>query len=394
MEHTIEIAEFLLLIAAIVGVLARRLRIPYSVGLVLAGIALAFVPYSADLPLTRDLIFTTLLPPLVFEAAFQLPWKPLRRDLPVILLLATIGVLLAAALTAVGMHYVAGWPWFAAVVFGVLIAATDPVSVIAAFKESGIHGRLRILMEAESLFNDGTAAVGFGIAVAFALGEHSSVFGVIRTLIVTVGGGVASGALVAGCILLMAGRTEDHLIQLTFTTVAAYGSFLLAEYFHLSGILATLTAGIMLANIGPLGTITSKGRESVEAFWEYAAFVANSLIFLLLGLQLAHQKFSDSWVPAVAAIVIVILGRALAVYPICWLFSRSSLRVEWEHQNLLFWGGLRGALALALALGLPLEMPLRYEITNVSFAVVAASIFLQGLTIQPLLRKVVPQERG
>jgi Na+:H+ antiporter len=280
------------------------------------------------------------------------------------------------------------------VVFGVLIAATDPVSVIAAFKESGIHGRLRILMEAESLFNDGTAAVGFGIAVAFALGEHSSVFGVIRTLIVTVGGGVASGALVAGCILLMAGRTEDHLIQLTFTTVAAYGSFLLAEYFHLSGILATLTAGIMLANIGPLGTITSKGRESVEAFWEYGAFVANSLIFLLLGLQLAHQKFSDSWVPAVAAIVIVILGRALAVYPICWLFSRSSLRVEWAHQNLLFWGGLRGALALALALGLPLEMPLRYEITNVSFAVVAASIFLQGLTIQPLLRKVVPQEHA
>jgi CPA1 family monovalent cation:H+ antiporter len=99
-------------------------------------------------------------------------------------------------------------------------------------------------------------------------------------------------------------------------------------------------------------------------------------------------------VPAVAAIVIVILGRALAVYPICWLFSRSSLRVEWAHQNLLFWGGLRGALALALALGLPLEMPLRYEITNVSFAVVAASIFLQGLTIQPLLRKVVPQEHA
>ena len=392
MGHTIEIAEFLLLVAAIVGVLARRLRIPYSVGLVLAGIALAFVPYSAGLPLTRDLIFTTLLPPLVFEAAFQLPWKPLRRDLPVILLLATAGVLLAAALTTVGMHYVAGWPWLAALVFGVLIAATDPVSVIAAFKECGIHGRLRILMEAESLFNDGTAAVAFGMAVALALGQHSSAFEIARTLIVTVGGGIASGALVAGAILLLAGSTEDRLIELTFTTVAAYGSFLLAEHFHLSGILATVTAAIMLGNIGPLGAITARGREAVEAFWEYAAFVANSLIFLLLGLQLAQQRFSALWLPAAAAVVMVILGRALAVYPICWLFSRSALRVEAEHQNLLFWGGLRGALALALALGLPIEMPLRDDIITISFAVVASSIFLQGLTIPPLLRKVAARK--
>src|SRR5450432_699577 len=286
MGHTIEIAEFLLLIAAIVGVLARRLRIPYSVGLVLAGIVLAFVPYSSGLPLTRELIFDTLLPPLVFEAAFQLPWKPLRSDLAVILLLATVGVLLAAAFTTVGMHYAAGWPWLAALVFGVLIAATDPVSVIAAFKECGIHGRLRILMEAESLFNDGTAAVAFGIAVALALGQHSSAFEIARTLVVIVGGGSASGVLLAGAILLLAGSTEDRLIELTFTTVAAYGSFLLAEHFHLSGILATVTAAIMLGNLGSLGAITARGREAVEAFWEYAAFVANSLIFLLLGLQL------------------------------------------------------------------------------------------------------------
>jgi CPA1 family monovalent cation:H+ antiporter len=392
--HTIEIAEFLLLVAAIVGLLARSLRIPYSVGLVLAGIALAFVPYSAGLPLTRDLIFTTLLPPLVFEAAFQLSWKPLRRDLPVILLLATAGVLLAAALTTVGMHYVAGWPWVAAMVFGALIAATDPVSVIAAFKECGIHGRLRILMEAESLFNDGTAAVAFGIALALAIGQPSSMFEIARTLVVVVGGGIASGAVVAGCILLLSGRTDDHLIELTFTTVAAYGSFLLAEHFHLSGILATVTAAIMLGNIGPLGAITGKGRESVEAFWEFAAFVANSFIFLLLGLHLAQQKFSPVWIPASAAIILVILGRALAVYPICWLFSRSSLRVEWRHQNLLFWGGLRGALALALALGLPGDMPFAEEIITVSFAVVASSIFLQGLTIPPLLRRVAAQERS
>ena len=388
MGHTIEIAEFLLLVAAIVGVIARRLRIPYSVGLVVAGIALAFVPFSAGLPLTPDLIFTTLLPPLVFEAAFQLSWAPLRRDLPVILLLATLGVVLAAAVTATGMHFIAGWTWMVALVFGVLIAATDPVSVIAAFKECGIHGRLRILMEAESLFNDGTAAVAFGIVVALGVGQHSSALEVAKTLTVVVGGGIGSGALIAGAILLLAGRTEDHLIELSFTTVAAYGSFLLAEHFRVSGILATVTAAIMLGNIGPLGAITGKGREAVEAFWEYAAFVANSLIFLLLGLHLAQQHFSPVWLAASAAIVLVILGRAVAVYPICWLFSRSSLRVETKHQHLLFWGGLRGALALALALGLPEELPGREDIITVSFAVVAASIFIQGLTIPPMLRKL------
>ena len=388
MGHTIEIAEFLLLVAAVVAVLASRLRVPYSVGLVLAGIALAFVPFSADVPLTKDLIFTTLLPPLVFEAAFQLPWKPLRRDLPVILLLATLGVLLAAALTAAGMHYIAGWTWMSALVFGVLIAATDPVSVIATFKESGVRGRLRLLVEAESLFNDGTAAVAFGIVVAIALGQRFSAFELTSTLVTTAGGGILCGAAIAGAVLLLAGPATDHLVELAFTTVAAYGSFLLAERFHLSGILATVTAGLMLGNRGPLGAITDKGREAVEAFWEFAAFVANSFVFLLLGLHLAQQHFASAWRPAAAAIVIVLLGRAVSVYPCCLLFSRSALRVESKHQHLLFWGGLRGALALALALGLPAELPGREDIITVSFAVVAASIFMQGLTMPPLLRKL------
>jgi CPA1 family monovalent cation:H+ antiporter len=189
------------------------------------------------------------LPPLVFEAAFQLPWKPLRRDLPVILLLATLGVILAAALTAAGMHYIAGWTWMAALVFGVLIAATDPVSVIATFKESGVRGRLRLLVEAESLFNDGTAAVAFGIVVALALGQSYSAFDLTRTLVITAGGGIVCGAAVAGAVLLLAGPAMDHLVELAFTTVAAYGSFLLAEHFQMSGILATVTIAIMLGNL-------------------------------------------------------------------------------------------------------------------------------------------------
>lgn len=388
MGLSIESIELLLLVAAVVAMLARRLRVPYSVGLVVAGISLALLPFAPKIELTKDLIFTVLLPPLIFEAAFYLHWRELRRDLPVVLVLASVGVLLSAAVTAVGMHLFAGWQWPSALVFGVLIAATDPVSVIATFKEAGVAGRLRLLVEAESLFNDGTAAVAFGIVVSLAMGHNLTRFEMGATLFLTVGGGILCGAALTGILLLIAGRTDDHLVEITLTTVAAYGSFLLAEHLHLSGVLATLTAGLMLGSVDSLGKISSRGRDAVEAFWEYAAFVANSLIFLLIGMHEAHQNFAAVWTAALAAIALVIAGRALAIYPTCFLFSKSALRVTLAHQHVLFWGGLRGALALALALGLPAEMPRRDDIITITFAVVAFSMFVQGLTMTPFLRRV------
>ena len=180
-----------LLIAGIVAMLTRRLRVPYSVGLVLTGIVLSLFPFFADVPLSKELIFNVFLPPLVFEAALQIHWKELRRELPVILMLATVGVCLSWGVTALGMRYLAGWEWIGALFFGALIAATDPVSVIATFKEAKIHGRLRLLVEAESLFNDGTAAVAFGVIVIAATGGTLSVSVVAKTLGVSVAGGSA-----------------------------------------------------------------------------------------------------------------------------------------------------------------------------------------------------------
>ena len=395
MELSIEQIATLLLIASIVAVAARRLHVPYPIGLVLAGIGLAFFPLASDIRLTKELIFTIFLPPLIYEAALYLRWQELRRDLPVILTLATVGVLLSAAVTTVGMHYLAQWQWSSAILFGVLIAATDPVSVIATFKESGAPGRLRLLVEAESLFNDSTAAVAFSIALAFATGEGISTFGALQTLGVTVGGGIFCGLVVAGGALLLAGHTDDHLVEITLTTVAAYGSFLLAEHFHCSGVLASLTAGLLMGNLGALGSFSDKGRESVESFWEYAAFVVNSLIFILIGIRGAHQDLARLLAPIVIAIGVVLVGRAVAIYPLCAIFARSALRVSPVHQHVLFWGGLRGALALALALGLP-AIAQREEIITVAFGVVAFSVFAQGLTITPLLRqlKEIPESGG
>ncbi|MDX1933897.1 MAG: sodium:proton antiporter [Capsulimonadales bacterium] len=389
MEHFIERTEVLLLIAAIVSMIARRLRLPYTIGLLAAGIGIALTPLTPGFSLTKELLFTAFLPPLIFEAAFQMPWKGVRRDLPVTLTLATAGVALSSGVVAVGSRYLLQWPWEVAILFGVLISATDPVSVIATFKANRVHGRLGLLVEAESLFNDGTAAVLFGVALAAIGGGAPNPVGIVGQFLITVFGGVLCGLAVGGFTLLLAGRTDDHLVEITFTTIAAFGSFLLAEQFHLSGVLATLTAGLLLGNVGPLGAITDRGREAVLSFWEYAGFVANSLIFLLIGMPLAHRDFLTTGSAIGVAILLVLIGRALAVYGGSALFHRAGeLRVSPAHQHILFWGGLRGALAFALALALPETVPLRDTITTVTFGVVAFSIVVQGLTMTPLLKRL------
>lgn len=385
---TIEQAGMLLLAAAVVAMVARRFKVPYSVGLVLAGILLAALPVATDIHLTKSLIFTTLLPPLVFEAALYIRWAELRRDLPVIVLLATVGVMLSAGVTAVGMVSLAGWTWPGALLFGVLIAATDPVSVIAVFREAGVRGRLRLLVESESLFNDCTAAVAFTIALALATGAPVTATGAAWDVARMVVGGGVCGGLVAGAALLLAGRTEDHLVIITFTTVAAYGSFLLAEHFHVSGVLASVTAGLLIGNLGLSGAITDTAHDALEAFWEYAAFVANSFVFILIGFRVVDGALGSVAVAAPIAIGLVLAGRALAIYVGCGVLRRTQLKVSAAHQHVLFWGGLRGALALALALGLPSDLPETPAIIATTLGVVVFSIIVQGLTVTPLLRRL------
>ena len=268
---------FLLFVSALVAMLTRRLHLPYTVGLVLAGMTLYFSHVYIKWHLTKDLIFSVFLPPLVFEAALFIHWRDFKKELPVVTLLATAGVVLAAAVTAVGMHYALAWDWGSAIVFGVLIAATDPVSVIATFKESKAHGRLRTLIESESLLNDGTAAVAFVAVLGVLAGGHETVLSISGVLFVTIIGGVLIGGIIAYLFMLLAGRTPDYLVEITFTTLAAYGSFFVAEHFRCSGVLAALTAGLVVGNFRSSGSISAAGRHALGPFWEYVAFVANSL---------------------------------------------------------------------------------------------------------------------
>jgi CPA1 family monovalent cation:H+ antiporter len=386
--HHVDIVTLglLLLIACLVAIVCRRVGLPYAIGLVVAGIAMALSGYHSGIELTPELVFTILLPPLVFEAALHLRWDQFRREAPLVLSLAFVGTMLSALVVAAGMHWLAAWGWPAALLFGSLIAATDPVSVIAMMKEQDAPQRLRFLMEAESLINDGAAAVLFALVAAWIAGEATGPAAISMALLTTVGGGVVLGLAVAGGLMLVAGRAQDHLVEITLTMLAAYGSFLLAEKLHVSGVLATLSAGMLVGNWGKGRHLSAAGGEATLRFWDFAAFLANSVVFLLIGSREATQPLVNFLWPAVVGTVAVLVGRAVAIYPFTALF-RGALATDGLTRHILFWGGLRGALALALALGAPESLPEHDALISVAFAVVAFSLFIQGLTVPILLRR-------
>lgn len=397
MEAIIANTVSLLFAAIVVALLARRLHLPYTVGLVVAGIALAMVRIDTGVTLTHDFIFDVILPPLLFEAALNIHWKELRRDALPVLTLAIAGTILSAAVVAASMVWLLHWPLASAVLFGVLIAATDPVAVIAMFKDNGVGGRLRLLVESESLLNDGAAAVLFALALAWIQGANSMSATAVedaRILLLTVGGGIVIGLATGGAAILLAGRTTDHLVESALTAVVAYASFLLAEHFHGSGVLATVAAGLLMGNLGVLGhgksgPVSDQGRAFILSLWDFIAFIANSLVFLLIGLAVAHTSIDDLGLKTlIGVITLVLLARALTVYPLCLPFMRSRWAIPFGVQHILWWGGLRGALGLALALSLPPSLAYRSEILVATFGVVVFSVVVQGLTMPFVLKKL------
>ena len=373
----------LLLIVSIVAVVVRRFRIPYTVGLVLAGLALSLRP-PIQLELTPELILAILLPPLLFEAAFHLNIDHLRRNVGTILLLAIPGVILTMLITSGILHFGAGLPLTAALVFGALIAATDPVSVVGIFRRIGAPKRLEVLLEGESLFNDGTAIVLFGIALgALGTGQPDLVQGAIDFVIVG-GGGVLVGLILGVLAIPLLARIDDHLVETTLTTVLAFGSYLVAEQLHVSGVLAVVTAGLIAGNVGRR-EMSPTTRIAVLNFWEYVAFLANSVIFLVIGLQVDLPGLVSNWQLILWAILGVLVSRAVGIYGL----SRLGRPIPSNWRHVMWWGGLRGAIALALALSVPLSMgEERSSLLHMAFGVVLFTLLIQGLSMEGLVKRL------
>ena len=388
---TEQIVIALLFVAVLVGIAAHWLRVPYTVGLVLMGLLMTLWE-QVDITIPPNLILALLLPPLIFEAAFHLNLNDLRRNLAPILALAVLGVILTTLVVGGIVAWGAGLAFPVALVFGALVSATDPVSVVALFRTMGVPKRLQVLLEGESLFNDGTAIVVFDLVVAMAVSGMarpdltSSLFEFIRIS----GGGLLVGLLLGALVSQMISRIDNHLIETTLTSVLAYGAYLIAESIGVSGVLAVVAAGLINGNIGPRG-MSPTTRIVVYNFWEYAGFLANSFIFLLIGLQIRLPVLYHNWQLLFWAILAVLVARAVAVYGLSWI--KSDVPMRWRH--VLYWGGLRGAISLALALSLPARLPQASDqLQAMAFGVVLFSLLVQGFSMKPLVSRLKLSERN
>ncbi|OGO25853.1 MAG: Na+/H+ antiporter, partial [Chloroflexi bacterium RBG_16_54_11] len=375
----------LLLIVSLVAIAVRRLRIPYTVALVVVGLLITFRS-PLQIELTPELILALFVPPLVFEAAFHINLLELGRNLPAILLLAVPGVILTtfiiSGMLVVGLKL--SLP--IALVFGSLIAATDPVSVVALFRTLGVPKRLSVLIEGESLFNDGTAIVLFSLMLTIALTGKFSLAGSVSDFFTISIGGVLIGLVLGWLIAQLISRVDNHLIETTLTTVLAFGSYLVAEGLGFSGVLAVVTAGLVNGNISPQG-MSPTSRIVIFNFWEYVAFLANSLVFLLIGLQVNLTAMLASWQAILWAILAALVARFIVVYGLSLLVRRVAEPIPVRWQHILNWGGLRGAISLALVLSLPLSMGSERDTLRVmAFGVVLFSLLVQSTTMRPLIR--------
>jgi Na+:H+ antiporter len=394
-EETFRSVEFftaLLGAAALTALVSRRFGFPYTVALVLFGLGVAAFLPGTGFEITPELVLVVLLPALVFEAAYQTDLGHLRRTGGGIALLAIPGVLLSAAVVAVVLNLATGLSLDLAFVIGAMVSATDPVAVIATFKKIGAPRTLTTLVEGESLFNDGTAIVVFTIALKAVegqvqLGEAISAF--VVTVIVSIALGAVTGFVASRVVA----RVDDHLIEITITLLVAYGTYIVADLNEQSGVIATVVAGITLGSYGRQAGMSSRTQEALDTVWEFLAFIMTALVFLLVGLSITIPGLVDAAVPIAWGIAAILVGRALVIYGLLGGYARVVRRTSgalgrgWLH--VLFWAGLRGAVATALALSLPEDFPQRELLQSVTFGIVLFTLIIQGGTVDRVVARVI-----
>lgn len=390
-ESSVVALVLLLAIAVVTAFLVQRLPIPYVVALALVGAAAGLVVRLEPIHLTPGLILTILLPGLLFEAAFKLKWAYLRDNLVAVVTLATVGVFLTIGLAGLLAHATLGLGLAAAMVFGAVLAPTDPVAVVAVFRRLHMPSRLINLVESESLLNDGTGVVVFGIAVGLLSGASGMSWTSAALQFVRLSAGGLGFGLVSGLVLsLLTRRIDDPQVEISVTVLAAYGSYLVADYLGLSGILAVVGAGLVIGNYGRPRGMSERTQAAATAFWDAIAFLLNSAVFLLIGLDLPATSVLAHAGLVLAAFAIVTVVRIAAVFGLFLALRPVGRHVNLRWQALIAWGGLRGAVAIALLLSLESATPELQALRPIAYGVVLLSIVLQGATITPLTRLVLP----
>ncbi len=379
---------WLMLLATMVAMLGRYIRIPYTIALVFTGFAVGFLGLLPGVHLNPHLLFAIFLPPILFDAGININLILLKKQWLSISVFAVLGTIISTVVVGWAVHYFIGLPILVALLFGAIISPTDPISVLAIFKRLGTDEQLSGLIEAESLFNDGIAVVLFIIIQQLLQNSGVSVFDGGMTFIKTVLGGAIIGLLIGALASRITREYDDHLLEIMLTTVVAFGAYLAAEQFHVSGVFAVVTASLVVGNYGMTHGMTPNSRMAVLSFWEYIAFAVNSVVFLLVGLEESSITLGTALIPIAVAIVAVLLGRAVSVYGLSTLLSVAGHVIPKSWRHVQVWSGLRGALSMAMVIGLDPSMPYRTLLITMTFAVVLFSLVGQGLSIKALVQRL------
>ncbi len=382
----------LLVALPLIAFVAGRLRLPYTVVMVVVGLVVSIPPLGGNvIEVSPELAVTLLLPGLVFEAAYRLDGNELRRSFGGVALLAVPGVLVCAAVVAIVLHMATGLPLDESFVVGAIVSATDPVAVVATMRQLKAPSRLVTLVDAESLFNDGTAVLVYAIALVGLGGEISLAAGA-ADFVIGVAASVAIGAVIGFAIAWLAGQTEDHLIELTLTLLAAYGTYVAAGAVHQSGIIAVVVAGIVIGTYQHETLFTERARDAIDTVWEFLAFVLTGVAFLLIGIAISLDLLEDAALYIGWGVVAVLVGRALVIYGLLGGSSRighllgKAPRIPTSWLHVINWTGLRGAVAMALALSLPSDVPDRQLLQGTIFGIVLFTVLVQGTTAERVVR--------
>ncbi|WP_435154763.1 Na+/H+ antiporter [Haladaptatus sp. DFWS20] len=391
------------IIAGGVGVFVAKVgRFPYTIALLLAGLAVSILGLNIDITLSHDLILLVLLPPLLFEGAATTDLERFRENIVPVLALAVPGLIISVLILGWVGSYAFGYPLLLALLFAAMVLPTDPVSVLALFEELGAPERLSVLVEGESLLNDGVGVVIFStlfLLVQDSVENNTALSELISPeviadagieIVVSSLGGLLVGLAAGYLIYRIMVNLDEHMTEIVLTLILAYGSFLLAEhYLHVSGVIATVAAGLFIGNQGAEYAMSPQTKISIFNTWETAAFLVNTLIFVLIGAKTPIAQMLDNWQIIAIAIVLTLAVRALIVYPITGIVNRYSNRtVPLSYQHVMVWGGLHASIPIALVLVLPDNFPRVTQLRAMVFGVAAFSLVVQGLTMGNLLDRL------